>query len=189
MEHDDPKRIAVLKAAVRVFGRYGFQKTSMEAVAKAAGISRPGLYLLFPNKEQLYRAAMRGVMERAQRAMESAFADETLSFDERIVAGLDALMGQYIDTQLARDLSDLLENSGPQLGSMFHDYQERARATLSAHIEALAPPGLLDGDLHAHDVMDLLFAAALTWKSASATRDEFRGRIRRAVGLIRRAAP
>ncbi|MER7892747.1 TetR/AcrR family transcriptional regulator [Micromonospora sp. NPDC094482] len=188
VEHDDPKRTAVLDAAVGVFGRYGFQKTSMEAVAKAAGISRPGLYLLFANKEQLYRATMQGVMERAQQGMEARFADETLSFEERIVAGLDALMGQYIDTQLARDLNELLENSEPQLGSMFHDYQERARATLSAHIDALAPPGLLDGELRADDVMDVLFAAALTWKSTSATRDEFRDRIRRALGLIRRAA-
>ncbi|MCG5440244.1 TetR/AcrR family transcriptional regulator [Micromonospora foliorum] len=185
---DDPKRAGVLAAAVGVFGRYGFQKTSMEAVAKAAGISRPGLYLMFPNKEQLYRATMRGVMERAQRAMEERFADQALSFDERIVAGLDALMGPYIDTQVARDLNELLENSGPQLGSMFHDYQERARSTLSTHIGALAPPGLLDAELTADDLMDLLFSAALTWKSTSVTRDDFRDRIRRALRLIRRAA-
>ncbi|WP_328416644.1 TetR/AcrR family transcriptional regulator [Micromonospora sp. NBC_00389] len=188
MEHEDPKRAAVLAGAVGVFGRYGFQKTSMEAVAKAAGISRPGLYLMFPNKEQLYRATMQGVMERAQRAMEARLADQALSFDERIVAGLDALMGPYIDTQVARDLNELLENSGPQLGSMFHDYQERARATLSAHIDALAPPALLDHELTADDVMDLLFSAALTWKSTSATRDEFRDRIRRSLRLIHRTA-
>jgi hypothetical protein len=37
---------------------------------------------------------MQGVMERAQQAMEASFADESLSFEERIVAALDALMGQ-----------------------------------------------------------------------------------------------
>jgi AcrR family transcriptional regulator len=184
----DPKRDAVLAAAVEVFGRYGFQKTSMEAVAKAAGISRPGLYLLFPNKEQLYRATMQGVMERAQQAMETCFADTTRSPGERIVAALDALMGQYVETQVARDLSELLENSGPQLGSMFHDYQERARATISAQLEALTPPGVLTADLGADDVMDILFSAALTWKQTTATRAEFRDRVRRAVQLIHRAA-
>jgi AcrR family transcriptional regulator len=187
-EYADPKRSAVLTAALGVFGRYGFQKTSMEAVAKAAGISRPGLYLLFPNKEQLYRATMHGVMERAQQAMEACFADETLSFEERTVAALDALMGQYVETQVARDLSELLENSGPQLGSMFHDYQEKARATISAQVDSLAPPGVLTGELGADDVMDVLFSAALTWKQTAATRAEFRDRIRRAVRLICRAA-
>ncbi|MFD0735638.1 TetR/AcrR family transcriptional regulator [Planotetraspora mira] len=188
MENDDPKRGAVLTAALGLFGRYGFQKTSMEEVAKAAGISRPGLYLLFPNKEQLYRATMQGVMERAQQAMEVSFADESLGFEERIVTALDALMGQYVETQVARDLSELLENSEPQLGSMFHDYQEKARATISAQVGSLAPPGVLTGDLGADDVMDVLFSAALTWKQTAATRAEFRDRTRRAVRLICRTA-
>ncbi|MGC4798215.1 TetR/AcrR family transcriptional regulator [Micromonospora saelicesensis] len=183
---EDPKRAAVLAAAVAVFGRYGFQKTSMEAVAKAAGISRPGLYLMFPNKEQLYRATMQGVMERAQHAMEACLADQSASFDEQVVAGLDALMGSYIDTQMARDLNDLLENSEPQLGSMFHDYQVRAQSALRAHIEAVAPAGLLDEGRTADDVMDLLFSAALTWKSTSTSRDEFRDRLRRALRLLHR---
>jgi AcrR family transcriptional regulator len=187
-EYDDPKRRVVLAAALGVFGRYGFQKTSMEAVAKAAGISRPGLYLLFPNKEQLYRATMQGVMERGQQAMEACFADESLSFEERTVAALDALLGQYVETQVARDVSELLENSGPQLGSMFHDYQLRAKATMCAQVESLAPPGLLTADLGAEDVMEFLFSAAVTWKQTAATRAEFRDRIRRAVRLICRAA-
>jgi|SRR5882757_3486840 len=186
-EPDDPKRGVVLAAAVGVFGRYGFQKTSMEAIAKAAGISRPGLYLRFANKEQLYRATMQGVMEQGQRAMEACFAAEGLSFEDRMVAALDALLGQYIETQVSRDLGELLENSGSQLGSMFDDYQHKARATISAQIDALAPPGVLTGESGAHDVMDVLFSAAVTWKQTVATRAEFRDRVRRAVRLICRA--
>jgi hypothetical protein len=71
---------------------------------------------------------------------------------------------------------------------MFHDYQERARATISAQLEALTPPGVLTADLGADDVMDILFSAALTWKQTTATRAEFRDRVRRAVQLIHRAA-
>ena len=37
---DDPKRAAVLAAALGVFGRYGFQKTSMAEVAQAAGLKK-----------------------------------------------------------------------------------------------------------------------------------------------------
>lgn len=98
MEQDDPKRSAVLKAALGLFGRYGFQKTSMGEIAEAAHISRPGLYLLFPNKEQLNRATMHGVMERSRQAMEACFSDETLGFEDRGAAALDALMSQYVGT-------------------------------------------------------------------------------------------
>jgi AcrR family transcriptional regulator len=187
-EPDDPKRGVVLAAAVGVFGRYGFQKTSMEAVAKAAGISRPGLYLVFANKEQLYRATMQGVMERGQQAMEACFAAEALGFEDRIVAALDALLGPYIETQVSRDLGELLENSGSQLGSMFDDYQQKARATISARIDSLAPPGLLTGELGPDDVTDVLFSAAVTWKQTVTTRAEFRDRVRRAVRLICRTS-
>lgn len=187
-EHDDPKQRAVLTAALGLFGRYGFRKTSMEEVARAAGISRPALYLRFPNKEQLYRETMQGVMEAAQQSMEEGLADPATGsdFEARLVAALDALMGPYIGSEVARDLGELLENSGPQLGSMFGDYQVRARATLSTAIASLAPPGLLDQELTAYDVMDLLFSAALTWKQTAATREEFRERVGRAVRMISR---
>ncbi|SMD26401.1 transcriptional regulator, TetR family [Kibdelosporangium aridum] len=170
-----------------VFGRFGFQKTSMEAVAKAAGISRPGLYLLFPNKEALYRATMQGVMERAQREMEARFADDTLSFEDKLVEAFDALMGLYVESQVSRDLGTLLANSGPQLGSMFGDYQNKAQTTITAQIKKHAPPGLLTTRGAAKDVMNLLYAAALTWKSTAATRAEFREQVRRATRLICRS--
>ena len=43
----DTRQEAVLEAAVGVFARYGFRKTSMDEVARAAGVSRQGLYLQF----------------------------------------------------------------------------------------------------------------------------------------------
>ncbi len=43
----DARQAAVLEAAVGVFARYGYRKTSMDEVARAAGVSRQGLYLQF----------------------------------------------------------------------------------------------------------------------------------------------
>jgi hypothetical protein len=42
---------------------------------------------------------------------------------------------------------------------MFGDYQEKARATISAQVESLALPGLLTEELGTGDVMDTNFAA------------------------------
>ncbi|MGP4021293.1 TetR/AcrR family transcriptional regulator [Saccharopolyspora sp. 5N708] len=188
MRHDDPKLGAVMTAALGVFGRYGFKKTSMDAVAKAANISRPGLYLLFSSKDELYRATMQGVLQRAQDAAETHLADETLSFERRIVEALDELIGQYVETQVARDIDQLLESSEAQLGSMLHDYQEKGQAALGAAITSLAPPGVLTEDLTADQVTDILFAASLSWKHQAATRTDFRDRVGRLVRLICRAA-
>jgi AcrR family transcriptional regulator len=49
----DSRRRALLDAALAVFSRYGYQKTSMDEVARSAQLSRQGLYLHFATKEEL----------------------------------------------------------------------------------------------------------------------------------------
>ncbi len=55
MTAQDSKREAVFEAAADVFSTYGFRRTAMSDIAKAAGMSRPALYLMFTNKESLFR--------------------------------------------------------------------------------------------------------------------------------------
>src|SRR5664279_833000 len=52
------RRGAVLSSALTTFARFGYRKTSMDEVARAARISRPGLYFLFESKEDLFRSAV-----------------------------------------------------------------------------------------------------------------------------------
>ena len=52
--------------------RYGFQRTTMDDVAKEAGISRPALYLLFKNKTEIYRALAESIMGQALDAARAA---------------------------------------------------------------------------------------------------------------------
>jgi AcrR family transcriptional regulator len=70
MKHNS-KRDAVFDAAAAVFAQYGFRRTSMNDIAVAAGISRPALYLLFQNKEDLFRQLAN---DRQSRAIDEAAA-------------------------------------------------------------------------------------------------------------------
>jgi AcrR family transcriptional regulator len=54
----DEKREAVFGVAADVFARYGFRRTSMNDIAQAAGISRPALYLMVENKEDLFKGVV-----------------------------------------------------------------------------------------------------------------------------------
>ena len=47
---EDSKTAAILKSAFQAFATYGFKKTSMDDIAKGAGMSRPAVYLHFKNK-------------------------------------------------------------------------------------------------------------------------------------------
>jgi AcrR family transcriptional regulator len=52
------KQQRVLTAAKAVFLRYGFRRVTMQDIADEVGISRPALYLVFPNKEEVFKAAV-----------------------------------------------------------------------------------------------------------------------------------
>jgi AcrR family transcriptional regulator len=47
----------VLEAAKHEFATHGYHAASTAAIAKAAGISQPYIYALFPNKRELFLAA------------------------------------------------------------------------------------------------------------------------------------
>ena len=50
-----PNAERILAAAEECFSRYGFQKTSMEDVAREAGLSRRSVYRHFPDKAALFK--------------------------------------------------------------------------------------------------------------------------------------
>lgn len=65
------KRSIILHAALEVFATYGFRKTSMDDIARAASMSRPALYQTFRNKTEIFRALAAEIMDdAAKRACE-----------------------------------------------------------------------------------------------------------------------
>ncbi len=55
----------VLAAALTLFGRHGFQRTSMADVAREAGIARGTLYLRFSDKRALFEALAASLVDEA----------------------------------------------------------------------------------------------------------------------------
>jgi AcrR family transcriptional regulator len=52
-ELDQAKREKVFNAAVELFSRFGFKKTTVDEIADLAGISKRTLYQVFPSKEKI----------------------------------------------------------------------------------------------------------------------------------------
>lgn len=48
------KNAAILKAAVELFPKHGFEKTTMDDIAQRAGVTKQTVYSHFNNKEQLF---------------------------------------------------------------------------------------------------------------------------------------
>jgi AcrR family transcriptional regulator len=60
----------ILDRAAALFARYGFEQTSVQAVADAVGLSKAGLLHHFPSKDALHEAVMAQAESLGRRAVE-----------------------------------------------------------------------------------------------------------------------
>lgn len=82
----EQKTTHILDAALPVFVRFGFRKTSMADIARAAGISRASLYLSFNSKEELFRAGSIRAHTRTLDEVEAVLAGQGNAFDRMEIA-------------------------------------------------------------------------------------------------------
>ncbi|WP_372577340.1 TetR/AcrR family transcriptional regulator [Ruegeria hyattellae] len=68
----DTKQKAILDAAWTAFATYGFRKTSMDDIARGAGMSRAALYLHYRNKDDIFQTLVRHCYDKCSAALAAA---------------------------------------------------------------------------------------------------------------------
>jgi TetR/AcrR family acrAB operon transcriptional repressor len=63
-ESGDARAQRILEAAARLIAHYGFDKTTMDDIAREAGVSKGALYLEWPSKDKLLAALLSHEMQR-----------------------------------------------------------------------------------------------------------------------------
>jgi AcrR family transcriptional regulator len=86
------RRAQLLDVARRVFARDGYRGTSMEAIAEAAGVTKPVLYQHFSSKHALYASLLEAELGQLTTALERAFALAEGN-EERLRLGFGAYLG------------------------------------------------------------------------------------------------
>lgn len=159
------KKLAVLKAALRLFLEQGFGATSMDAIAREAGVSKATLYAHVKSKEELF-AAITATCAEQLLAAQTAFEHEAdirtalLRFARDHVALLlspeGAAMYRIVIAEAPRfpELGRTFYESGPAIRlKALADYLQRADAagTLKVDDAPLAARefvGALGGTVH-----------------------------------------
>ncbi|MCX5399522.1 TetR/AcrR family transcriptional regulator [Streptomyces sp. NBC_00102] len=169
----------VLESAMATFARFGYRKTSMEEVARAAHISRPGLYFLFSGKETLFRAAVAQVLDRDITAVEQVLADSGRSLPERLVEAFDQWAGRYIGP-LASDVATVVEDHPDLLGEIVETMPRRFEELITDAIAAES------GRETALPVARTMISASIGLKHQAPSRDFYLERLAVAIGLLLR---
>lgn len=175
-------RLATVRSvAMDLFAERGYAATSMGAIAEAAGQSRPALYQHFANREDIFRSALKQILETANDAALDALAEP------------GDLMDRF-DGYLQRCRGDVI---GPLLGSPHGEELLEARGATSQDIAdqihrdrrtalGLALVDITAGDRDlAHQVAEILELGSLGLKHDSPSPDTYRQRLR---GLAEAAA-
>lgn len=179
--NDGRRRRAVLESAVETFARTGYRGTSMEAVARAARISRPGLYFLFGSKEALFREATAHVVAQDLTAIAALLAADD-PMPERLLAAFDRWAGRYVGpaghdvSSVVAENPDLVDDDVRGAPARFDDL---LRAAVADHLREYE---------HDHErstmVAQTLVSVSIGLQHQLDDRGVYRERMRRAIELV-----
>jgi len=183
----DPKRARILEGAMKVFLAYGYQRVTMDDIARAAEVSRPALYLLFKNKAEIYRAIGAMLLDQSAESARAALAEEgpfALRLERAIDRSLFAMMKTITDSPHGAELLDRKNTLASDLAAVWRDKIGTAfGAAIAAEAERaridLAQRGLTAGAL-----ADLLLDGLEGMKSRVPDPDGQRDGMRPLVAVI-----
>jgi AcrR family transcriptional regulator len=134
----------LVELAEELFAERGFARTSMEELARRAGVTKPVIYELFDSKDGLFRACVDRAIERMADSIVEAFRSETEP-EARLRAGGLAFLRFARDNRVAWDLMAMQTRFAEQAQAVRRDQAQLIR-TLMAEI---APEGTDPQELEA----------------------------------------
>lgn len=193
MEHGDreaggkngERREAILDAAFQVFAAYGYRRTSMDDIARAAGLSRPALYLHYRNKEDIFRSGAERYFRDALARMEAALFAPGQSEEAALIAAFRAKDGDLMEVVFGTPHGGELMDAGMTVTSDLFQAAERQKIAILARWlstldlpEDLGPP---------EAVARTIMAAAMGLKFPGQTLEGYRQGQRQLARLFARA--
>ena len=141
----NPKVRQIVEAARRLFMADGYGATSMDAIARAAGVSKATLYSHFTNKAELFAAVIGG---ECQRFAQLLWSPEAETGDVRsVLLQVARAKIQFTGSAEPRALYRVVVGESgrfPELGRVFYDNgPRRVLDRLADYLRAAAARGVL----------------------------------------------
>ncbi|WP_246666757.1 TetR/AcrR family transcriptional regulator [Bradyrhizobium guangdongense] len=183
----------ILDAARHEFASAGYAATSIESVARGAGVSTKTLYRLIPNKAALFEATITNRLDRfaSQVRLKGCDGDDVeTALREALIACGELILDEDV-IALQRTILGESKNF-PELAQTFYQKAiRRTESTLASWLKAQAARGLIaigDVDVAAGMLLGMLAfqpqRAALFGRAAVPSRKELKRRARMCAALF-----
>ena len=107
MEKKASNKEIIFKEAARLFSEKGYERTSMRAIAEAAGVSKPAIYYYFPNKDALFEEMLAATQEQVQETLDK-IQNSTLGTAEKLTEIAVSRFTMYLEyPELSKFLTDI----------------------------------------------------------------------------------
>ena len=169
----DEREARLLEAAVGVFSRYGFRRTTMGDLAQAAGISRPALYLRYCNKERIFEAAFQRLADRILEEIQTGVGGLETPLEKLRFVFHVWVVRPYTQLAGSPDAKDLVDCS---LG-FAKDKVDACYARLEAELRRIleeASAGPEASPCNPSAIAHFMAAAARGFKASAASAEELR---------------
>ena len=110
----------ILAAAFEVFSAHGYEAARVDDVARQAGIAKGTIYLYFRDKEQLFRAVVRSLLQKRFDTVAGGFKGTA---EQLLRELLSRMYSQVVKNEKVRSIVRLLIAEGgrfPQLAEIYH---------------------------------------------------------------------
>ncbi len=157
-ERTQQRKEQVIHEATRFFGQYGFHGAKLADIARAAGVSEPGLLHHFPSKEHLLMEVL-AERDRADRERfgphQPGEAGDTLTFLDDLVEHNQTVPGlvQLFTVLVAESIDD--QQPGH---AFFKQRYQGLRVQMGEVLKKAQERGEIRDDIPAGDLVIMLFA-------------------------------
>ena len=169
MEHLQDRQAALIDAARDLFTAKGFQQTSMNDIARAAGVSDGLAYRYFTSKRALLLAVLDRFYGRLIDDLERSVAERS-DFAARLSALVERHLDVFVhDLEMCRLFISEVRNFSDYAGSDEHDLNRRYTSILLRILEDGRAEGRVLASIDDRIVRDMLFGGIehLAWRHAA----------------------
>jgi AcrR family transcriptional regulator len=180
------RRESILNAAIPVFGRFGFKKTSVDDLAMAANLSKQGLYLHFSSKEEIFIAAMQKYLDDGLAVVKQELSRPDVPLFHRLMGAMDAWFGRHYATFTPQSF-DVIAAGDFLSGAKIDEYKLAFQTELAQALADSTEFKETKNTCTPKEISQVLFHFGLTWKERHASRSDFMKKISvciRACGQI-----
>ena len=168
------RRQQIMVAAKRVFTQKGYEKSTVEDIAREAELSPGTLYLYFKSKDELYASLCLRVLRFINVKVDHVISEETTGYEEKQLGLLNAMKDVYafdpliLNNMFHLQSSDTLKTLSPDLLEEINELSRKALQSMAGMFKQGVKAGrIIDRNpLALADILWALFSGIVLWEES-----------------------